>query len=260
MEENLSRRITEYWDRRAPSYTEVVRKNLADGWDAVWADMLVSFFPEKAPETLRVLDIGTGPGFYAIILAARGYCVTAGDFSEEMLLQAQQNAGALAGRIDFRKLDAQKLELPDESFDAIVTRNLTWNLPDPEAAYREWKRVLRPGGTLQIFDANWYAYLVDEEKKAAFQQDRENTRRLQMEDHDAYPESRVMEEISRSLPMTGRDRPEWDLSVLRAIGFRDVSADLCAGDRVWNEEEKINYASTPGFLIRARKQEKRETE
>ena len=37
-----------YWDRRAPSYTDVIKKNLGDGWDAVWADMLISRFPARA--------------------------------------------------------------------------------------------------------------------------------------------------------------------------------------------------------------------
>ena len=249
MDASLHRQNEEYWDRRAPSYTDVVRKNLADGWDDVWAEMLTERFPAQAPETLRVLDVGTGPGFYAIILAGRGYRVTAVDLSEAMLGEARRNAGPLAARIDFRRMDAQALDFPDGSFDAVVTRNLTWNLPDPEKAYREWLRVLRPGGSLLNFDANWYAYLLDEDSRAAHARDRENTRLRAVEDHEAYPESRLMEDISRSLPMTARRRPDWDLELLRALGCRRVTADRCAGDRVWNEEEKINYASTPGFLI-----------
>lgn len=249
--EELERKNISYWDRRAPSYTEVIRKNLEGRWDDVWAEMLTSRFPEGDPETLRVLDVGTGPGFYAIILAERGYHVTAVDLSEKMLDQARQNAGILADRIEFIRMDAQALEFPDESFDAVVTRNLTWNLPDPVRAYGEWRRVLRPGGTALIFDANWYAYLNDEEKKQAWDRDRENTRTYGVEDHDAYSDSRTMEDISRSLPMTSRRRPQWDLVTLLDIGFSFVSADVTVSDAVWNQEEKINYASTPGFLIRA---------
>ena len=244
-----------YWDRRAPSYTDVIRKNLADDWDAVWAEELISRFPRRdggAP--LRVLDVGTGPGFYAIILAARGYSVTAVDFSENMLAEARRNAGALAERIDFRQMDAHALDFPDGSFDVIVTRNLTWNLADPLRAYRDWLRVLRPGGAALIFDANWYAYLVDEEKQRAWDRDRENVRRTAYEDHDAYPESRRMEEISRRLPMTRRNRPAWDVETLRALGCASVTADTGVSERVWNREEQLNYASTPGFLIHAIKQ------
>ncbi len=223
-----------YWDRRAPTYTDVIRKNLDDDWDAVWADMLISRFPEGGRRGLRVLDVGTGPGFYAIILAARGYDVTAVDFSAQMLAEARRNAGALAEKIDFRQMDAHALDLPDESFDVIVTRNLTWNLADPLRAYGDWMRVLRPGGAMLVFDANWYAYLVDEEKQREWNRDRENVREAGIEDEDAYEESRLMESISRRLPMTRRRRPQWDLAALRSLGCASVSADVHIGDRVWS--------------------------
>ena len=249
--EELTKENLQYWEKRAPSYTDVVRKNLGGGWDAVWSEMLISRFPDGEADALRVLDVGTGPGFYAIILAARGYRVTAVDFSAEMLAEARRNAGALAERIDFRQMDAHALDFPDGSFDVIVTRNLTWNLADPLRAYRDWLRVLRPGGTALIFDANWYGYLVDEEKQRAWDRDRENVRRTAYEDHDNYAGSRQMEEISRRLPMTRRDRPGWDLEALRALGCKRVTADTGICERVWSEEEKLNYGSTPGFLIHA---------
>lgn len=245
----ITPQIKDYWDRRAPSYTDVIQKNLSDGWDSVWADELMQHFP--AGEQLRILDIGTGPGFYAIILAERGYAVTAVDVSEGMLAEARRNAGALANRITFLPMDAQRLDFPDGSFDVIVTRNLTWNLPEPEAAYREWHRVLKPGGVLLNFDANWYAYLFDSEKQRAFRQDRKNVREAGVEDHEAYGEADQMEALSRRLPMGSLSRPDWDCRVLRSIGFSAVSADTEIGERVWNPEEKLNYASTPGFLIRA---------
>ena len=249
--DELKREIVAYWDKRAPSYTDVIGKNLEGPWEKVWADCLTRRFPEGEPEGMRVLDVGTGPGFYAMILAARGCRVTAVDFSEKMLAEARRNAGPLAERIDFRRLDAQALTFPDGSFDVVVTRNLTWNLQDPEKAYREWGRVLRPGGVLLNFDANWYAYLVDEDKQREYRQDRENTRRYDVEDHAAYPDSAKMEELSRSLPMTGLDRPRWDKETLLQLGFTGVTVDADAWKQLWSREERLNYASTPGFLIRA---------
>lgn len=245
--------IGQYWTRRAPSYTDVIKKNLADGWDQVWADELISHFPDGGDRPLRVLDIGTGPGFYAIILAHRGYEVTAVDYSEGMLREARRNAGALVDKIRFARMDAQKLAFADGSFDAIVTRNLTWNLPDPAGAYREWMRVLRPGGALVNFDANWYAYLFNEDKQQEYQRDRANARLAGVEDHEAYAETDMMEGISQMLPMGRLRRPQWDMDTLNALGFSAVNADTSVGKRLWNPEEKINYASTPGFMVWATK-------
>lgn len=247
----LTSTIEQYWTRRASSYTEVVRKNLADGWDCKWADELIRNFPKAEGRTLKVLDIGTGPGFYAIILASRGYDVTAVDLSEGMIEQAKHNAGSLAGKIRFFKMDAQELSFPDNEFDVIVTRNLTWNLPDPVKAYSEWRRVLRDGGVMLNIDSNWYAYLFDDEKKCEKLADRENVLNAGFEDHDSYDESWLMENISRTLPMGKLPRPQWDAVTLLDLGFKDVSADTTVSSKLWSREEMLNYASTPCFLIRA---------
>lgn len=247
----LTSTIEQYWTRRASSYTEVVRKNLADGWDCKWADELIRNFPKAEGRTLKVLDIGTGPGFYAIILASRGYDVTAVDLSEGMIEQAKHNAGSLAEKIRFFKMDAQELSFPDNEFDVIVTRNLTWNLPDPVKAYGEWRRVLRDGGVMLNIDSNWYAYLFDDEKKCEKLADRENVLNAGFEDHDSYDESWLMENISRTLPMGKLPRPQWDAVTLLDLGFKDVSADITVSSKLWSREEMLNYASTPCFLIRA---------
>ncbi len=247
----LSGTIEQYWTRRASSYTEVVKKNLADGWDGKWADELIRNFPKAEGRALRILDIGTGPGFYAIILAARGYEVTAVDMSEGMLEQARNNAGELADKIRFRKMDAQELSFNDNEFDVIVTRNLTWNLPDPVKAYGEWRRVLRDGGVMLNIDSNWYAYLFDDEKRLEKQADRENTIQAGFDDHESYDEGWLMENISRSLPMGRLPRPQWDAVTLLDLGFKNVSADTSVSKRLWSREEMSNYASTPCFLIRA---------
>lgn len=247
----LSGTIEQYWTRRASSYTEVVKKNLADGWDGKWADELIRNFPKTEGRALRILDIGTGPGFYAIILAARGYEVTAVDMSEGMLEQARNNAGGLADKIRFCKMDAQELSFADNEFDVIVTRNLTWNLPDPVKAYGEWRRVLRNGGVMLNIDSNWYAYLFDDEKRLEKQADRENTIQAGFDDHESYDEGWLMESISRSLPMGRLPRPQWDAVTLLDLGFKNVSADTSVSKRLWSREEMSNYASTPCFLIRA---------
>ena len=66
-----------------------------------------------------------------------------------------------------------------------------------------------------------------------------------------YSEGARMEDISRNLTISRCQRPQADIRMLKAAGFSAVSADTSIGDRVWDEEEKINYRSTPLFMLKA---------
>ncbi len=149
-------------------------------------------------------------------------------------------------------MNTEALCFADASFDAVVSRNLTWNLPHPEQAYSEWVRVLRPGGLLLNFDANWYAYLLDETARAAYEQDRANSAERGVGDQNIGENFDVMEDIARRVPLSGIRRPEWDLKQLSGLGLH-AEADEEIWQSVWSEEEKLNFSSTPLFLIRAEK-------
>ena len=172
-----------YWTNRASGYSGVNQEELSSDQKTVWRSVIsrriAARFPGRSLAQIRVLDVGTGPGFFAIILAELGYQVTAVDYTASMLEEAKRNAGALAEKIDFRQMNAEELSFPAASFDVLVTRNVTWNLPNPEKAYAQWMRVLKPGGLLLNFDANWYRYLWDEDAQAGHARDREN---LQLSD------------------------------------------------------------------------------
>lgn len=246
-----------YWTRRAPGYSQVNREELDTGQHRVWSQVLDSrlcrHFPNRPRESIRVLDVGTGPGFFAILLAELGYLVTAVDYTPAMLERAEENAGALARKIRFLSMDAQSLTFADGSFHAVVSRNLTWNLPAPDQAYAQWVRVLKPGGLLLNFDANWYRYLWDAGAERDHQTDRENVRGSDVRDDTAGTDVAAMEEIARRAPLSRRIRPDWDLEALKRLGMR-ASADPEAWKQVWTREERINNASTPLFLIQAEKQ------
>lgn len=176
--------------------------------------------------------------------------MTAVDLTPNMLIQAKKNAGERAGEIEFLEMNAEALAFADNSFDVIVTRNLTWDLPHPEDAYREWHRVLKLGGLLLNFDANWYRYLFDESALAGYEEDRQNVAARGIRDEDIGENFDVMENIARRVPLSRLARPAWDKRVLSDIGF-DVETDENIWERVWTEEEKVNFGSTPMFLIRA---------
>lgn len=244
-------RIQAYWTNRAEGYSQVNQEELAGEQKNRWLAVLKEEFPRRDPKEIQVLDIGTGPGFFAIILARAGYQVTAVDYTEEMLRRARENAGPYADRIRWMRMDAQKLELADEQFDVVVSRNLTWNLEDPDAAYREWRRVLKKGGLLLNFDANWYAHLFDRTKREEYEEDRRNVQNLQLEDHYIGTDIDEMERIAREVPLSPIQRPAWDVQTLKKAGFHQIDTDEAVWKRVWSDVEKINYASTPMFLVKA---------
>ena len=68
--------------------------------------------------------------------------------------------------VQFQVMDAEKTDFAEDSFDALVTRNLTWTLPHVGEAYREWFRILKPGGVLINFDADYCAASGEEEEIA----------------------------------------------------------------------------------------------
>ena len=245
-----------YWTVRASGYSEVNQAELTTAQRQKWSNCLRSEiaqqFPCAAAEKLRVLEVGTGPGFFAILLSELGYDVTAIDLTPAMLEEAKKNAGAKAGSILFMEMNAEALKFEDTSFDVVISRNLTWNLPHPDAAYAEWVRVLRPGGLLLNFDANWYAYLFDEEAQAAYRRDRINSAEQGVRDQNVGENFDVMEDIARRIPLSSIRRPAWDLTQLHCLGLH-AWADEQIWQRVWSEEEKLNFSSTPLFLVRATK-------
>ena len=244
----------DYWTGRASGYSEINQEELRTAQREVWRRELKTHierqFPDRDASSVRVLEIGTGPGFFAILLCELGYDVTAIDLTPAMLSEARKNAGALASRIKFMEMNAEELYFLDHSFDVILSRNLTWNLPHPEAAYREWKRVLKPGGLLLNFDANWYHYLYDSEARAGYDADRVTSEECGIEDRNIGHNFEVMEEIAMRVPLSNIMRPAWDRAVLSKLGM-EVSTDVRAWDRVWSAEEKVNFASTPMFLVHA---------
>ena len=186
----LLEQIEDYWTDRAEGYSQVNQEELAGDNRTNWRRELERHFPEnRTNETYKILDIGTGPGFFSIILAEAGYQVTAVDYTEAMLEEAKKNAGAFAQK--------------------------TWNLEDPEQAYKEWMRVLKKGGILLNYDANWYHHLFDAEKREEYEKDRQMVTEAGLEDHYTCTDIDTMEEIARQVPLSRIDRPRWDQKILQ---------------------------------------------
>lgn len=248
-----------YWTNRASGYSEVNKGELRTQQKATWTaeltEQIESAFPGAQPHELQVLDMGCGPGFFSIILARAGHRVTAADYTPAMLDEARANARneSVEQAIDFCRMDAEALEVANDTFDVVVSRNLTWNLPHPERAYAEWLRVLKPGGLLLNYDANWYAHLYDAELRLAYEADRQATQEAGIKDEYIGTDIDAMEDIARQMPLSPVERPAWDEGVLRELGATQIEVDPQVWERVFSPEERVNYASTPMFRVKARK-------
>jgi ubiquinone/menaquinone biosynthesis C-methylase UbiE len=98
----------------------------------------------------RVLDVATGTGIVALsaarIVGPTGRVVGV-DLSPEMLARARHKLALTdLAQVEFREGDAQRLDLPDRSFDVVLCASSLFFVPDMAGALREWRRVLVPGG------------------------------------------------------------------------------------------------------------------
>jgi ubiquinone/menaquinone biosynthesis C-methylase UbiE len=248
----LKERINEYWSDGAEGYQKCI-------WNSIQPGMLKRRWQEiiregVGNETARVLDVGTGPGAVALLLADMGHSVTGLDRSEEMLKKARENAERLGLPVDFKQGDAESIPFEDESFDVVVNRDVLWTLPNPDAALREWKRVLRPSGRLVVVDGNWYININRSLKNriwrgfalllSSIRERRNALRRL------AEPDWR------RKLPMTFKMRPEYDVELLKGLGFTDITVRII-DRRSLGLSEYLRYGYFGNsFMIIAKKRNK----
>lgn len=240
--ENVKQRITRYWSCRAQAFQAQRLREFGNEKRGRWLQEFNRYLPQGRP--LKILDLGTGTGFFALILAAEGHEATGIDLTADMISRAKATADTLGLHASFHVMDAEAPDFPPESFDALVTRNLTWTLPHLWEAYRQWYRLLKPGGVLLNFDAD-YCRTVQEG-----------------EDGD-LPDSHAHKNISQSLWAENEaisleisayqlPRPQWDVQLLLEAGFERVTVDAGVYKRIYREVDEF-YNPTPIFCICAQK-------
>ena len=166
-------------------------------------------------EKLDVLDVGTGPGVVAMLLAGLGHRVVGIDISERMVRRAEEEAGRLnLSGVGFCAGDAEELPFRSNSFDAVISRYLMALLPDPERALAEQGRVLRPGGRVIIIDSA--------PRPATLRKRAWRLVSLLLTALLERRNPRPLLKIYRHLPLRRRRRPEADVELLAKLGLRVV--------------------------------------
>ena len=124
----------------------------------ITADELRSFFRDlQLTADSELLDIACGSGGPALFTAETTGCrVTGIDINESGISTAARTAEArgLRDRAHFQRVDMSGgLAFDDSSFDAIISIDAMNHFDDRERVFREWLRVLRPGGRFLFTDA-----------------------------------------------------------------------------------------------------------
>lgn len=235
----IEKRIESYWDTRSGEFSKVRRKELLSENMPLWKNLILEHLPKEKP--LKILDVGTGAGFFAIILASVGHNVVGIDLSEKMIEAAKINADNFkAEDVTFIKMAADRLKFADETFDAVISRNLTWILPDAMEAYKEWWRVLKFGGALLNFDSDV--------GKVSFKKKEDPS------DVHANISQELVDEcnnIKNALRISGHTRPAWDIELLKSIGF-DVTFEANISPKM-RIDKNLRYDDLPMFAIYAKK-------
>ncbi|WP_035768891.1 class I SAM-dependent methyltransferase [Butyrivibrio sp. NC2002] len=238
---DIKDKVVTYWSKRAESFTEHKREEIHSIKKKLWQAEFLRHF--SANDKLSVLDVGCGAGFFEMVLSDFDFDVTGVDLTPEMIEKGNELLLQNGSNAHLEVMDAEKLDFSDNSFDLVISRNLVWTLPHPVEAYMEWHRVLKPGGMLLVYDAEY--------AKGFHHYDQ-----MQNLAHKKVSDSMVKEchDIYHMLTISTLDRPEWDKAALEKIGYENVITDLGVGDRLYKEKDQF-YMPERMFLVKASKAE-----
>ena len=98
----------------------------------------------------RALEVGAGTGYFGINLVLAGVVehLVATDISSGMLRTLSRSAADLGLEVETVRCEASALPFADGSFDLVFGHAVLHHLPDLDAGFREFRRVLRPGGEI----------------------------------------------------------------------------------------------------------------
>ncbi|MDR1465087.1 MAG: class I SAM-dependent methyltransferase [Oscillospiraceae bacterium] len=141
-----------------------------------YAPAALDFLAGLLPSGAAVADVGAGTGKFSVLLAEKGFCVTAVEPNGDMLAKLREIPGIRAVQAA-----AEATALPDGSADAATCAQ-AFHWFEPAAFRAECERILRPGGRI---------FIVYNRPGAAFYEDSELNWHRRRDDHRAQTEQRM---------------------------------------------------------------------
>jgi 2-polyprenyl-3-methyl-5-hydroxy-6-metoxy-1,4-benzoquinol methylase len=154
IDERELKREEEFWDRvgtRWLNEMDAERLRVSDAGEFLSGSTVAFEYLEQQlgdVRGLRVLDYGCGSGWLSTYLAQKGALVQGFDISQNLVELGMKRAGVngVAQRVELKKMIAERLEYPDNSFDRIIGISILHHISLDEGR-RELQRVLKPGGS-----------------------------------------------------------------------------------------------------------------
>ena len=239
---DLREEIKEYWSKRAETFDtqpghEIFSESEREAWHRLFKRHL------GPGDGRRALDLASGTGVISHVLDDIGFDVTGLDWADPMLARAKAKAGERKRSIRFLMGDAERTMEPDDHYDIVTCRHLVWTLVDPKAAFKEWARVLKPGGKLLIVDGDFVdpgpvARLAAQLSKALAGLSRKSASK-------PAPEAAEMLATHRSILsrvyFSGGARAEAVAALLEEAGFSEIRIDTNLRAIQWAQARNFSF-------------------
>jgi ubiquinone/menaquinone biosynthesis C-methylase UbiE len=134
-----------FWEAAAEGYDDWITNDFQDQYEVNW-----NILTKYIDPTLRILDVGCGPGDLSIRISQQCHEVLGVDVTPEMIQIAEEKAALEPANVYFQQADACDLPFENYSFDTVMSVNALQTMSRPEVALMEMSRVLKPGGELLL--------------------------------------------------------------------------------------------------------------
>ena len=245
--------IRHYWDNRALDYSKETGHGFSSAEEyGLWSEVVRRNLPPSNGR--KALDLGTGPGYMAMLLCQLGYETKGLDVSENMLSLARQKAQKAGLAVEFLQGDVDVPPFEENSMDIIVCRHIMWTLPDVSQAIATWKSILKDRGSLLVIDGIWSSRTIEGLMRTLA------GNLIRTVKDKKLPTNWKKKYVSdqRILPYIDGAPAAVVINALEALGFRNIRHDplkeiIAFERRNGSLDYRIQFAHYPRYLISAEK-------